>query len=177
MKFAALICLSVIILCFCPYGLSRHVKRVPDWDTTFTRYSLENSNKISASLRDSIVAFGMKLLGTPYVSGGCSKNGFDCSGFVFFVFRNFNIPVPRSSSQFSNFGKEIPIDSIRRGDILVFLSPTRNVIGHLGIVTNAKGKESEFIHASSGYEMKVILTSLKQERYSRRFVKAVDVIF
>jgi len=127
------------------------------------------------SLRDSIVSFGMKLLGTPYITGASSRNGFDCSGFVYFVFQHFNIQVPRSSSQFKSFGKEIPIDSVRKGDILVFRSPTRMALGHVGIVTNPKGKDSDFIHASSGREMKVIITSLKQERYQRRFVKALDV--
>ena len=130
----------------------------------------------NTSLEESIVSFGMTLLGTPYVGGGSGKNGFDCSGFVHYVFKNFKIQVPRSSSQFKNFGKEIPIDSVRKGDILVFLSPTRNVIGHVGIVTNPKGKESDFIHSSSGREMKVIVTSLKKENYTRRFVKAVRVI-
>jgi cell wall-associated NlpC family hydrolase len=136
--------------------LSRQVKRVPDWDTSLTSDSPVYSSKINDSLRDSIVAFGMELLGTPYVTGGCIKNGFDCSGFVFLVFRHFNIQVTRSSSQFANFGEEIPVDSLSTGDILVFLSPSRNVIGHLGIVTKARGMESEFIHASSGNEMKVI---------------------
>jgi hypothetical protein len=132
-----------------------------------------NSNIL---LRDSIVNFGITLLNTPYVYGACSKDGFDCSGFVYFVFKHFKIQIPRSSSQFENFGKEIPIDSVRKGDILVFLSPTRNAIGHLGIVTNPKGIESEFIHASSGKEMKVIITTLKKEAYKHRFVKALNVL-
>jgi cell wall-associated NlpC family hydrolase len=118
----------------------------------------------------------MKLLGTPYIAAGSGKNGFDCSGFVYYVFKHFEIQVPRSSSQFKNFGKEIAIDSVRKGDILVFLSPSRNVIGHVGIVTNPKGDESDFIHASSGREMKVIVTNLKKESYTRRFVKAVRVL-
>jgi len=88
----------------------------------------------------------------------------------------YKIEVPRSSPQFNNFGKEIPIEDVKKGDILVFLSPTRNVIGHLGIVINPKGMESDFIHASSGREMKVIISSLKQKGYTRRFVKAVDVL-
>jgi len=58
----------------------------------------------------------------------------------------------------------------------VFLSPTRKVVGHVGIVINPKGKESDFIHATSGREMKVIITNLKKEGYNRRFVKAVDVL-
>lgn len=128
------------------------------------------------SLGNKIVNFGMGLLGTPYIAAGCSKNGFDCSGFVFYVFNNFKIKVPRSSSQFKNFGKEIPIADVKKGDILLFLSPTRNVIGHIGIVSNPKGMDSDFIHSSSGREMKVIITSLKKPGYTRRFVKAIRVL-
>ncbi len=135
-----------------------------------------NQPENSTALRDSIVAYGLQFLGTPYTAGGCSQNGFDCSGFVYFVFKEFNIAVPRSSAQFANFGTQIPIDSVKKGDILVFLSPTRNAIGHLGIVTNANGAASDFVHASSGREMKVIVTSLTQPGYAKRFVKAVNVV-
>ncbi len=132
--------------------------------------------EIKTPLRDRIESFGMELLGTPYVEAACSREGFDCSGFVYFVFQHFDIQVPRSSSQFADFGKEVSIDSVRKGDVLVFLSPTRNVIGHVGIVTHANGMESDFIHASSSKEMKVIISSLKQTGYNRRFVKAVSVL-
>lgn len=176
LKFASLLGLVIIVLCFIAYGSLKRINSVPENNETIVKNALINPVKTNASLRDSIVDFGTKLLGKPYVAGGCSKDGFDCSGFVFYVFQHHKIEVPRSSSQFINFGKEIPIESVRKGDILVFLSPTRNVIGHVGIVTNAKGKESDFIHASSGRDMKVIITSLKKEGYARRFVKAVDVI-
>lgn len=129
-----------------------------------------------APLRDSLEQFGKGFLGVPYVYGGTSEKGFDCSGFVYYVYNEFGIKVPRSSSLFANFGKEVAIDSVKKGDILVFQSPTRNVIGHVGIVTNAKGMESEFIHASSSKEMKVMLSSLKQPGYIRRFVKAISVL-
>jgi cell wall-associated NlpC family hydrolase len=176
LKLATRICLSIIVLCIIGYSFLREVNRVPERDEAMTKDTLINSIKVTVSLRDSIVNFGIKLLGTPYVEGACSEDGFDCSGFVYFVFQHFKIQTPRSSSQFKNFGKEVSIDSVRKGDILIFLSPTRNVIGHLGIVTNPKGKYSDFIHASSGSEMKVIITSLKQEGYKRRFVKAIDVL-
>lgn len=128
------------------------------------------------TLRDSIVAFGKQFLGTPYVAAGCSKDGFDCSGFVYYVFQNFNIKVPRSSSGFENFGHEIAIEKVQKGDVLVFLSPTRNAIGHIGIVSLANGKNSDFIHSSSGREMQVITTNLANSGYAKRFVKAVRVI-
>lgn len=175
-KFVTLLGLVIIVLCFIAYGSLKRINSVPENDESIVKNALINPVKTDVFLRDSIVGFGMELLGTPYVQAASSKNGFDCSGFVFHVFQHYKIPVPRSSSQFSNFGKKIPIESVRKGDILVFLSPTRNVIGHVGIVTNPKGKHSDFIHASSGSEMKVIITSLKKEGYTRRFVKAVDVI-
>lgn len=130
----------------------------------------------NTTMQDSIVDFGMRLLGTPYVAAGCGKDGFDCSGFVHYVFQQFKIKVPRSSAGFEHFGKEIPIEKVQKGDVLVFLSPTRNAIGHIGIVSNSKGKDSDFIHASSGREMKVIVTNLSNQGYTRRFVKAIRVL-
>ena len=171
-KFVTLIGLSLILLFTHAYSSSGDGKRLHERDGIIVKKTLLNN----PSLEDNIVSFGMKLLGTPYLSGGSSKVGFDCSGFVYYVFKHFKIQVPRSSVQFKNFGKEIPIDSVRKGDILVFLSPTRNVIGHVGIVTDPKGKESDFIHASSGGEKKVMVTSLKKAGYTRRFVKSVRVL-
>jgi hypothetical protein len=136
-----------------------------------------NSAEFNLDLRDSIENFGVGFLGVPYVYAGTSSAGFDCSGFVYYVYQEFGIKVPRTTAQFADFGKEIPIDSVKKGDILLFLSPTRNAIGHIGIVTEPKGMESEFIHASSySKEMKVMISSLKQPNYTRRFVKAIAVL-
>jgi cell wall-associated NlpC family hydrolase len=128
------------------------------------------------SLKNSIVDYGIEFLGTPYVIAGSGEDGFDCSGFVYFVFRHFNIKVPRTTADFQNFGQEIPVENVQKGDLLLFLSPTRNVVGHIGIVTRENGRESQFIHASSGPEMKVIFTDLSKPSYTRRFVKAIRVI-
>ncbi|MFN3999588.1 C40 family peptidase [Algoriphagus sp.] len=145
-------------------------------ETTEIRVELNSSLDTKPSLRDSLEDFGKELLGVPYIYAGSSRAGFDCSGFVHYVFKNFGISVPRSSSQFSDFGEEVALDLVQKGDILVFLSPTRDEIGHLGIVINPNGMETEFIHASSGKEMQVVISSLKQPNYNRRFVKAIKVI-
>src|SRR6476620_12447155 len=71
-------------------------------------------------LRDSIVNFSIDYLGTPYVVAGSSEAGFDCSGFVYFVFKHFKVEVPRSSADFEHFGKHISIDDIQKGDLLLF---------------------------------------------------------
>ncbi len=140
------------------------------------RDASKTSVSADTGLRDSIVDFGTELVGTPYVAGGCSKDGFDCSGFVYFVFQRFNIKVPRSSGEFEHFGKEIPVEDVAKGDLVLFLSPTRNVIGHMGIVSNPKGTKSDFIHSTSGREMKVVITSLTNKGYTNRFVKAIRVL-
>jgi cell wall-associated NlpC family hydrolase len=171
LKFTALFSLLLIVLGSIAFGTFRGEMSSPKNDGTIVEDTIK-----PIKMREKIVTFGMELLGTPYVEASSSKAGFDCSGFVYYVFRHHKIQVPRSSSQFKNFGKEIPIENVKKGDILLFLSPTRNSIGHIGIVTNPKGKQSDFIHASSGREMKVIITSLKNEGYTRRFVKAVDVL-
>ena len=128
------------------------------------------------TLRDSIVNFGRQLLGSPYAAAGCSAAGFDCSGFVFYVFKHFSIEVPRSSSLYKNFGTEVPIGDVQIGDVLVFKSPTRNAIGHVGIVTKPNGMETEFVHATSGKAYQVAVSSLKLDGYKNRFIKAVDVL-
>ena len=135
-----------------------------------------DSVKKEFSLRDSVEEVGRKLLGIPYVYGGSTKRGFDCSGFVSYVFGQVDVKVPRTSTQFGSFGREVSIDSVKKGDVLIFKSPSRDAIGHVGIVTEAKGMESVFIHASSGSARKVVLSSLAQEGYRKRFIKAVNVL-
>lgn len=171
LKITSLVSLSIIVFGSIVYSTFR-----PENKSTKNKVLIVEDTVKPIKMRDNIVNFGMELLGTPYVEASSSRDGFDCSGFVYYVFRQHKITVPRSSSLFKNFGKEIPIENVKKGDILLFLSPSRNVIGHIGIVTNPNGKHSDFIHASSGREMKVIISSLKQEGYTRRFVKAIDVL-
>lgn len=162
----------VFILAFIPQKESIIVSR----EFGITTSTDQGDSTQNLAVRDSIESFGSEFLGVPYVYGGNGINGFDCSGFVYHVYKNFSIDVPRSTSQYENVGKEISIDSVKKGDLLLFLSPTRNAIGHIGIVTNPNGMETEFIHASSGKEMQVIISSLKQPNYNRRFARAVSVI-
>lgn len=134
------------------------------------------SKQTNHTLKDSIVKYGKNLLGTPYVTAGNGKKGFDCSGYIYFVFQHFDVEVPRSTAGYENFGTEIPLEDVQKGDLLLFLSPTRNAIGHIGIVSSANGNESDFIHATSGSEMEVVITNLSNEGYTRRFVKAIRVL-
>lgn len=125
-----------------------------------------------------VVAFAKTLIGTPYKFGCTAPNtGFDCSGFISYVFSHFNIAVPRSSVDFTNEGRSIPLEKARPGDLILFTGTNSNIrtVGHIGLVVAHDIAGIRFIHSSSGSENAVIITQL-DERYMRRFVKVVRIL-
>jgi cell wall-associated NlpC family hydrolase len=133
---------------------------------------------IESEIRENLVAFARNYLGTPYLYASIDpEKGFDCSGFVHFVFKNFDIDLPHSSSEFKNLGRDVKPEDFKVGDVLVFYG-YRNTsgIGHVGIICEANGMNSKFIHSSSGKVKGVIISELDSKMYSRRFYKCVDVI-
>ena len=125
---------------------------------------------------DELVDFALKQKGVKYTYGSAVKEkGFDCSGFITYVFREFNIPVPRISYDFTSVGKEVPIKESKRGDLILFTGsdPNSGIVGHMGIVTDNKNGEVEFIHASSS---RGVMISGMNSYFVPRFVK-VNRIF
>ncbi|MBZ4033244.1 C40 family peptidase [Flavobacterium sp. 17A] len=139
---------------------------------------VQNTKIQSEINRDSLIVFAKKYLGTPYVYASSNpQKGFDCSGFVSYVFKNFGMTLPRSSSGYKNIGKTLKPEEFKVGDILVFYGyKDRTIIGHLGIICEANGMQSKFIHASSGKAQQVTITALDTEHYTKRFYKCVDVL-
>lgn len=127
--------------------------------------------------RTKLIEFAMKYLGTPYRYGSSDPSkGFDCSGFVNYVLNKFNITVPRSSKEFKDFGKSIAPEEYQIGDIIVFYGYKDNtVIGHLGIICEAAGMKSKFIHSSSGKSKSVTISELGSTLYTQRFYKCITV--
>lgn len=132
----------------------------------------------TAARRAEIVAYAKTLLGTKYCYAGSEpKDGFDCSGFVNYVFKHFGIELPRSSSGFEDVGPALKPEDIQVGDVLVFYGyQDSSSIGHVGIVCEANGMKSKFIHSSSGKEMAVMISDLGSDAYTKRFYKAVNVV-
>lgn len=73
-----------------------------------------------------LLAYARKFVGTPYKWGGSSPLGFDCSGFVQYVFRQFGVDLPRVSYQQANAGKRISTDQLKPGDLVAWDNSTRN---------------------------------------------------
>ena len=85
----------------------------------------------------SLVSFANKHLHIPYRSGGSSKKGFDCSGFVRYCFNQWNIPLPHSSAAQAEHGETVELDDAKPGDLIFFKgnSTKSKRIGHVGIIT------------------------------------------
>lgn len=128
--------------------------------------------------RNDFVEYAQKFLGVPYKYGGSEPaTGFDCSGFVGYVFRNFNVAAPRTSISYTNAGQEVKMQYALPGDIILFSTNSDTVnVGHLGIVVNNEpGKPLRFIHSATSKNIGVILSDFKGY-YERRFVKIVRVL-
>ncbi|MCB9224743.1 MAG: C40 family peptidase [Crocinitomicaceae bacterium] len=130
-------------------------------------------------LRDSIVGYAQEHLGTPYKWGGATTEGFDCTGFVYFVFKKFGIHVSRSSSGFENFGEKIALDTSLPGDIMLFTGTdhTNRNVGHAGIVLQNEDGVIDFIHSSSSKKhFGVTITRYNASGYEKRFLRAIKVL-
>jgi cell wall-associated NlpC family hydrolase len=89
--------------------------------------------------RAKVVRYARRFLGVRYRYGGASpRTGFDCSGFVAFVYRHFGVALPHYSAAQFGLGRRVPRRNLRPGDVLFF-----DGLGHVGIYVG-KGR---FIHA------------------------------
>ena len=120
------------------------------------------------SLGSQIVAFAEQYLGVPYVwAGNYPNTGFDCSGFVCYVFRNFGCSLYRTTyDQYDYNGEYVAKEDLQVGD-LVFFSSSSYAVGHVGIYIG----DGEFIHASSGAGY-VTISGLDESYYTRNYVGA-----
>ncbi len=90
------------------------------------------------------VALARSFVGTPYRNGGAGPGGFDCSGFVQYVFAQVGVALPRTAPEQATGGDLVDRHALRPGD-LVFFAIDGRTISHVGI---ASGPDS-FVHAPS----------------------------
>ena len=135
-----------------------------------------SSVKTQGQNPDEIVQFAKTLIGTPYRYGSINpREGFDCSGFITYVFNHFQIAVPRSSVDFTNVGEEVAVSESKPGDLILFTGTdsTKRVVGHMGIIVN-NSDSTRFIHSTSGKAYGVTVTPLNGY-YQGRFVKIIRI--
>jgi len=100
------------------------------------------NGKDAEGLRTRLVQFAKGFLGTPYLWGGMTPKGFDCSGLVRMVYLRYGIFLPRNASQMAKLGREVALANARPGDLLFFGLNGR--VTHIGMYIG----DNHFIHSS-----------------------------
>lgn len=123
---------------------------------------------ISGSQGRQIVSTARTFMGVPYVFGGTTPSGFDCSGYVQYVFKMHGVNIPRLADEQYNLGMAAKINQLTIGDLVFFTTYTAGV-SHCGIYIG----DRNFLHASSHG---VRIDSLDNEYWKPRFVGARKVV-
>ena len=124
---------------------------------------------ISGTQGKQIVSTAQTLMGIPYVFGGTTTSGFDCSGLVQYVFKMHGLTIPRLADEQYNLGKAAKPHQLVAGD-LVFFSTYMAGVSHCGIYVG----DGKFLHASSSKG--VSIDSLDNEYWKARYVGARKVV-
>lgn len=133
-----------------------------------TASSLSSS---STSAGEAIVTEAKKYLGVSYVYGGISPSGFDCSGLVYYVYKQCGYSITRTASSQNSDGTYVSRDNLQPGDIIVFYNSAMTAIGHVGIYIG----DGQFIHASSG-SGKVVISDLSSTYYNSHYYSARRIV-
>lgn len=131
----------------------------------------------SPNITDSILDFGKRFLGTPYRYGGNAPGGFDCSGFVSYVFSHYKISLPRSSRSYQTVGTPVTTNELQPGDILLFKGRnlSSSTIGHVSVVVEVTEKEIFMLHSSTSRGV-LIEDYKKFAYYTKRYLGARRVL-
>lgn len=123
-----------------------------DVDEADMLLSFFGSGEDATEAEKQLVSRAYEFIGVPYVYGGTSSEGLDCSGFVYSVYSGFGYNLPRTAEQQSVVGVWVPRSELRQGDLVFFRTEGHEGIGHVGIYVGM----GRFIHAPrSGYSVKV----------------------
>lgn len=160
MKLRALVILFFSLIIACKSGKSTKIQTKKKEVTAKVI-----SNPAEVAVADAVVINAMAYEGVKYKYGGTTKSGMDCSGLVYTAFKEENIYLPRISRYMAKEGEAIPLNDIRKGDLVFFMTRKKNKgINHVGLVVDSDGKEIRFIHSSTS---KGVITSSLSENYWR----------
>lgn len=128
-----------------------------------------SSSSSSSSLGEQVAATAQKYVGCPYIFGGTSPSGFDCSGFVQYIYKLYGVSLYRTADVQLNNGWSVSYGDLRPGD-LVFFAGTYNTsaaASHVGIYIGG----GKFVHAANS-STGVVVSNLGDSYYTSHYVGA-----
>ncbi len=114
--------------------------------------------------RSAVIVTAQKYMGVPYVWGGETPSGFDCSGFTQYVMKQNGITIPRTAAEQYAAGTPVDKANLRVGD-LVFFTTYKPGASHVGFYMGG----GKFIHASSGAKQ-VTISQLDEAYYTQHYI-------
>ncbi len=140
---------------------------------------IRNKDSDTSLLRnkaDSLIAFSKIFLGIKYKYGGQDISGFDCAGFVCYVYSHFDVKLPRTADAQALLGKEETRLSLRAGDLVYFKGRDirNNSIGHVGIVIDNNLGAIQFISAT--VTAGIHIDDIDGPYWKERFVKGKRIL-
>lgn len=123
-----------------------------------------------SSIRSQIVANAKKYIGVPYLWGGTTPKGFDCSGYVQYVLRQSGISLPRTTTEQYKVGTYVSKSNLQPGDLVFLQNTYRKGISHVGIYIG----DGKMIHASSSKG--VTISNLSSSYYVEHYYGARRVV-